>query len=459
MKIARGKVKEDDKYTCPICDWRIKIPRDAARPKLEDLQEWQAEIPQLPFQADEEECLNRIVRTAQAFRDFVRPYISSFLTTPEELPTQRFWLRKIEGADILLADETNFFRAELHRWAPVAPEPPPMLEQSLSTRKPRPTKQQKLMAQLGIDNPDDLPQDLRTKTHNFNRRKSSDPKHGSSQPPLSAGGISGNHTSGFGGFGSHPPILPAPPTSVEPRSTFAYDAGSPSAHLPGSEYMSTARSMIGSSTSPPPTLAPAASSSALPLAPHESPFRHHARARSEYDPNPTLLNGSHYSRDSNHHHGAMRASLSIGGGRGSPGAAPYGVGAAEDMHDDDGQGGDGGNVDSIFADLTNHDDAVVDGMGSPPPPQPSPPSHRGAEREDEEGEQRGHSMHHNRNGSKQEDANGPASSVALAAAALAVSEATTNNHHHEQQKQQQDHERHGQVHEHHHHQRYHQHHN
>lgn len=183
LKIARGKVKEDDKYTCPICDWRVKIPRDAARPKLEDLQDWQAEIPGLPFRPEEEHTLADIIESAQDFRDFMRPYTNPMMTTPEEVTTQRFYLRKIEGAEILLAYETNFFRHELHKWAPVAPEAPPILEMSLSTRKPRPTKQQKMMASLGIENPDDLPQHLRTKQHSFTKRKNSEP-HTKQPPPL-----------------------------------------------------------------------------------------------------------------------------------------------------------------------------------------------------------------------------------------------------------------------------------
>ena len=175
LKIARGKIKEDDKYTCPICDYRVKIPRDAARPKLEDLQDWQADIPHLPFQADEEEVLEELINNGQEFRDFIRPYTNPLVSTPDEVTTQRFYLRKIEGADILLAFETNFFRQELHRWAPLAPQPPPILEHSLSTRKPRPTKQQRLMASLGIDNPDDLPLQYRTKPHTFkpHRRRAS----------------------------------------------------------------------------------------------------------------------------------------------------------------------------------------------------------------------------------------------------------------------------------------------
>lgn len=175
LKIARGKVKEDDNYTCPICDYRVKIPRDAARPKLEDLQDWQAEIPDLPFQPEEEEVLEEIISTAKAFRDFIRPYINPVMTNPEEVTTQRFYLRKIEGAEILLGFETNFFRQELHKWAPVAPTPPPVLEQSLSTRKPRPTKQQKLMQAHNVTTPEELPLQFRTKPYNINKaRKGSD---------------------------------------------------------------------------------------------------------------------------------------------------------------------------------------------------------------------------------------------------------------------------------------------
>ncbi|KAF4627760.1 hypothetical protein G7Y89_g10393 [Cudoniella acicularis] len=180
LKIARGKVKDDEKYTCPICDWRVRIPRDAARPKLEDLQAWQDEIPSLPFQPDEEDILAKIIDNAQEFRSHVAPFCNPVMATADESETQRFYLRKIEGAEILLAYETNFFRQELHKWSPVASEPPPVLESSKSTRKPRPTKLQKLMAQHGVDDPEQLPQNLRTKPHNF-KRKSSEPS--SSRPP------------------------------------------------------------------------------------------------------------------------------------------------------------------------------------------------------------------------------------------------------------------------------------
>ncbi|KAF9737061.1 PLU-1-like protein [Paraphaeosphaeria minitans] len=181
LKLARGKLKEEDKYTCPICDYRVKIPRDATRPKLEDLQTWQDEIPSLPFQPEEEDTLESLINHGIQFRDYVAQYINPVMSSPEELTTQRFYLRKLEGAEILLSDEINFFRQELHKWAPVAPQPPPILSVSLSTRKPRPTKQQKLMTQLGITNPEQLPHNMRPKTQQT-KHKSLDPTRPSIQP-------------------------------------------------------------------------------------------------------------------------------------------------------------------------------------------------------------------------------------------------------------------------------------
>jgi histone demethylase JARID1 len=199
LKIARGKVKEDDKYTCPICDWRVKIPRDAARPKLEDLQAWQDELEMLPFQPEEEATLSSICDNAQNFRDFIRPFVEPAMEpTADEVPLLRFYLRKVEGADILLAHETNYLRQQLHRLAKVAPEAPPVTDASHSTRKPRPTKQQKLMASLGITNPDDLPTQYKMKPH-VAKRKSEGTSGMPLQPAMNSASPTGSVTPGVPG--------------------------------------------------------------------------------------------------------------------------------------------------------------------------------------------------------------------------------------------------------------------
>ncbi|KAH8805752.1 PLU-1-like protein-domain-containing protein [Xylogone sp. PMI_703] len=239
LKIARGKVKDDEKYTCPICDWRVRIPRDAARPKLEDLQTWQDEIPNLPFQPDEEELLEKIINNAQEFRNHVAPFCNPVMATADESETQRFYLRKIEGAEILLAYETNFFRQELHKWSPVAPDPPPVLESSKSTRKPRPTKLQKLMASFGVSDPEALPQNLRTKPHNF-KRKSSEPSSSRPQPLQPAPGRSDSSapsTHTFPTVGSQPPMNHhGPVLSGIPGGEHPHPGAHPFAPYPGDPH-------------------------------------------------------------------------------------------------------------------------------------------------------------------------------------------------------------------------------
>ncbi|RDA88595.1 hypothetical protein CP532_5898 [Ophiocordyceps camponoti-leonardi (nom. inval.)] len=223
LKIARGKVKDDDKYTCPICDYRMKIPRDAARPKLEDLVAVANEIPTLPFQPEEEEVLTRIIENAQTFRDHIARYCNQLLSTKAEAETQRFYLRKLEGAEVLLAFETNFFRQELHKWCPVAPEKPPILEVSNSTRKPRPTKLQKMLAEYGVDNPDDLPEHAKGKANSL-RRKAANAEAAAaaaaaaaSASTLAAPGVTmpPSNSAAYGGSAFYPP-RPSPSSGTGP---------------------------------------------------------------------------------------------------------------------------------------------------------------------------------------------------------------------------------------------------
>lgn len=198
LKIARGKVKEDDKYTCPICDWRMKIPRDAARPKLEELIALSEEMKTLPFQADEEDVLQGIIDNARRFRDRIGRFCSGLLSTESEVETQRFYLRKLEGAEVLLSYETNFFRQELHKWCPVATNAPPILEVSLSTRKPRPTKLQKMLVEYGVENPDDLPEHAKGKANSL-RRKAANAEAAAAAASHSPGQARPSSSSAYGG--------------------------------------------------------------------------------------------------------------------------------------------------------------------------------------------------------------------------------------------------------------------
>lgn len=125
LDMVRGQVEETETevLTCPICDFHVVDSRHAARPELGALRKWRNEMLALPFRPDEEDVLERIIETAQRFRDFLKPRIDEQLLFRkiEHTPEQLFYLRKLEGADVLLEHETNFFRRELFARRPIAP--------------------------------------------------------------------------------------------------------------------------------------------------------------------------------------------------------------------------------------------------------------------------------------------------------------------------------------------------
>lgn len=155
----------------------MKIPRDASRPKLEDLEAIYDEISDLPFRPDEQGTLLKIIDDARSFKHFLNSEVweagaavKTYAPLVGELDEHRFYLRKLEGAEVLLSHETNHLRQQLHIWAPVAPNAPPVQEVSLSTRKPRPTKLQKMLSEYGVENPDDLPEHAKGKANSLRRK-------------------------------------------------------------------------------------------------------------------------------------------------------------------------------------------------------------------------------------------------------------------------------------------------
>lgn len=206
----------------------MKIPRDAARPKLEDLMALADEVPGLPFQPEEEDVLTRIIDNAQTFRDRIARYCNPLLSTEAEAETQRFYLRKLEGAEVLLSYETNFFRQELHKWCPVAPEAPPILEVSLSTRKPRPTKLQKMLAEYGVDNPDDLPEHAKGKANSLRRKAANAEAAAAAAHSTTSGVVVPPTSAGFGGPTFFARLVNSTPGGAAALS-HSHPAGSPSA--------------------------------------------------------------------------------------------------------------------------------------------------------------------------------------------------------------------------------------
>ncbi|EPX74938.1 multi-copy suppressor-Chk1 [Schizosaccharomyces octosporus yFS286] len=144
MKMSKKKLRANEKFVCPICDYRVEIPRHSHRPPLIELQQMVSDIPSLPFQPGEVDLLKRVVHDAVNFRDLIQNTIQDpSRLSFEDIPIIRFFLRKLEGVEILYTEEINVFRQKLHELLPIAPVPPPFIGESRSNRKPRPTKRQR----------------------------------------------------------------------------------------------------------------------------------------------------------------------------------------------------------------------------------------------------------------------------------------------------------------------------
>lgn len=109
---------------CPICDWRVGIPRDTNSLPLAQLEGWISEAESLFLCPEEMDDLYTIRDQARAMKAFLQEKVLSADNNPS-VEQLRFYLTKLEGAYIFLDDEVNYIRQRLHALAPVSSEPPP----------------------------------------------------------------------------------------------------------------------------------------------------------------------------------------------------------------------------------------------------------------------------------------------------------------------------------------------
>src|SRR5438552_1758957 len=103
LKINKKKFDHNEGWDCPICDWRKEIPRSCARPSLSELKEWAHAAESLPFCPEELSIVNKNVALAEAWVASIQPILQSIQTL--SISKCRFYLRKIEGAEVFLPTE------------------------------------------------------------------------------------------------------------------------------------------------------------------------------------------------------------------------------------------------------------------------------------------------------------------------------------------------------------------
>ena len=146
LKISKKKFDPHDGWDCPICDWRKEIPRTNTRPTLTELKDWNQNADGLPFRPSEAQLVQKIIAQMDAWLASLQPTLQT-----DQLPsldTCRFYLRKIEGAEVFLPVEFNFLRRTMHTLAPVSTTPPPpAAETRVLMKKTRTRKYQTVNAQ------------------------------------------------------------------------------------------------------------------------------------------------------------------------------------------------------------------------------------------------------------------------------------------------------------------------
>jgi hypothetical protein len=142
LRINKKKFDQNEGWDCPICDWHKEIPRSASRPSLKELKEWVKSADDLPFLPDELAVVKKIIEGAEAWISSIQPFIRGEPPATHSLSKCRFYLRKLEGAEIFLPREYNLFRRAAHTLSGLTTSPPPLIPESRlikkRTKKPKP---------------------------------------------------------------------------------------------------------------------------------------------------------------------------------------------------------------------------------------------------------------------------------------------------------------------------------
>jgi hypothetical protein len=138
LKMNKKKFDQNEGWDCPICDWRKEIPRTSTRPSLTELREWVTAAETLPFCPDELPIVRKNIALAETWVASIEPIVQK--KDPCSLSKCRFYLRKIEGAEVFLPFQYNFFRQTAHALAPLTSTPPPLVAESRVVKKSRSKK-------------------------------------------------------------------------------------------------------------------------------------------------------------------------------------------------------------------------------------------------------------------------------------------------------------------------------
>ncbi|KAH3680329.1 hypothetical protein WICMUC_000396 [Wickerhamomyces mucosus] len=142
LKVGRGKMKGVDKYICPICDYRITVPKEYNTPSLEDMENMTFEGSTLVIAPDDFEIVRKIYEATLQYKKFLETTVLSAdgnLIQDLTLNELKFYVRKLEGSSVLINDHYNRLRYLIWERDPFCDTAPPIVDSGTKTKAKKKT--------------------------------------------------------------------------------------------------------------------------------------------------------------------------------------------------------------------------------------------------------------------------------------------------------------------------------
>lgn len=144
LKSVGLRTKSYESFICHVCDHHLETHWETYRPTLTELDVVFQQSHWLPLQCDELPVLQAIIHLVSEFENMMDDKVIKGVT-PEDSKISadeaRFYLRKLEGLELVLPSATNFFRQVIWNKDPVGDKPPPTAEETVlksRTKKGKP---------------------------------------------------------------------------------------------------------------------------------------------------------------------------------------------------------------------------------------------------------------------------------------------------------------------------------
>lgn len=138
LKNAGVKTKSQEEFICHICDSHVPTTWKDYRPSLADIEDIFQQSHWLPLQSPEVVLLQHVIQKTCEFKEWVETHVIKNVTVENSTLTHeeaRFYLRKLEGVEVVIPELVDYFRNVVWNKDPVGDIKPVTAEETLKMSK------------------------------------------------------------------------------------------------------------------------------------------------------------------------------------------------------------------------------------------------------------------------------------------------------------------------------------